>query len=99
MSLESATLIDLPAAVERSGYGLSTLRRHITAGHIAAVKIKGRVFVRPTDLDDFVAPQPVRVTDATLHDWAVRMADKAPAFRPEQRNVIVSAFASALKGE
>jgi len=99
MSLNTAKFIDLPAAVERSGYGMSTLRRHISAGHLAAVKVKGRVFVRPADLDAFVAPQPVRVTDASLHDWAVRMAEKAPAFRPEQRNVIMSAFASSLKGE
>lgn len=98
MPIASASLIDLPVAVERSGYGLSTLRRHIAAGHIAAVKMKGRVFIRPEDLDAFVAPEPVRVTDASLHDWAVRMAAKAPAFRPEQRDIIVSAFASALGG-
>jgi hypothetical protein len=57
MPAASANLIDLPAAVERSGYGLSTLRRHIKAGQIPAVKIKGRVHIKPVDLDAFVAPE------------------------------------------
>jgi hypothetical protein len=98
MAFSLANYIDLPAAVEQSGYGLSTLRRHINAGHIPAVKIKGRVYVKLEDLDAFVAPQPMITADATLKDWAERMAAKAPAFRPEQRDVIVSAFASALGG-
>jgi hypothetical protein len=74
MPAASANLIDLPAAVERSGYGLSTLRRHIKAGQIPAVKIKGRVHIKPVDLDAFVAPEPMIVADATLKDWAERMA-------------------------
>ncbi len=64
-----------------------------------AVKAKGRIYVRPEDLDAFLTPQPMRVTDASLEAWAERMAAKAPAFRPEQRNVIVAAFATALGGE
>ncbi|TFC32900.1 DNA-binding protein [Cryobacterium sp. MDB1-18-2] len=98
MAFSLANYIDLPAAVEQSGYGFSTLRRHIKAGHIPAVKIKGRVYVTPEDLDAFVAPEPMITADATLKDWAERMAAKAPAFRPEQRDVIVSAFTSALAG-
>lgn len=98
MAHSSATLIDLPAAVADSNHGMSTLRRHIKAGHLPAVKIKGRVYVRREDLDAFVAPVPVAVADNSLVEWAERMAAKAPAFRPEQRDVIVSAFASALRG-
>lgn len=98
MVQSSAGFVDVYAGAKRIGYGLSTVRRHITAGNIPAVKIKGRVYVKPEDLDAFVAPQPMIVADATLEDWAVRMAAKAPAFRPEQRDVIVSAFTSALGG-
>jgi hypothetical protein len=90
--------LDLPAAVERSEYGLSTIRRHIKAGSIPAVKIKGRIYIKPTDLDAFVAPEPVVIPDDTLKAWAERMASKAPAFRPEQRDIILSAFASTLGG-
>lgn len=89
----------LQEAAEHTGYGVSTLRRHIKDGHIPAVKAKGRIYVRPEDLDAFLTPQPIRVTDASLEAWAERMAAKAPAFRPEQRNVIVTAFATALGGE
>jgi hypothetical protein len=98
MSTASTNFLDLSAAAVHSTYGLSTIRRHIKAGNIPAVKIKGRVYVKPEDLDAFVAPEPMVVADATLKDWAQRMAAKAPAFRPEQRDVIVSAFTSALRG-
>jgi len=94
----SANFIDLIAAAKRSEQGLSTLRRHIKSGHLPAVKIKGRVYVNLDELDAFVAPQPMVVADATLADWAERMAAKAPAFRPEQRDIIVAAFASTLRG-
>lgn len=96
---ELSDFIDLPTAVERSGYGESTLRRHIKSGKIPAFKIKGRVYVRPQDLESFTAPEPMRATDSTLQDWAQRMAAKAPAFRPEQRRLIISAFSTALGGE
>jgi len=98
MAYSPANLIDLPAAVKRCGHSLSTLRRHIKVGHLPAVKIKGRVYVTPEDLDAFVAPEPMVIVDATLKDWAKRMAAKAPAFRPEQRDIILSAFTSALRG-
>lgn len=98
MPAASTSLIDLPAAASQSRYGVSTLRRHIKAGHIPAVKIKGRVYVNSVDLEAFMAPEPMLIADATLKDWAVRMAAKAPAFRPEQRDVILSAFTSALEG-
>jgi excisionase family DNA binding protein len=102
MAIASSNLIDLNAAVKHRpdglGLGLSTLRRHITSGRLPAVKIKGRVYVNPEDLDAFLAPQPMVVADATLTEWAERMAAKAPAFRPEQRDIIMAAFASTLRG-
>lgn len=91
--------LDFPTAVERSGYGESTIRRHIRSGHLPAFKIKGRVHIRPEDLDSLMAPEPMAVSDSSLQDWAARMAAKAPAFRPEQRKLIVSAFTAALGGE
>ena len=99
MSRSSAEYIDLATAVDQRQVGISTLRHHIKLGHVPAVKIRGKVYIKPEDLDAFLSPTPVPVADGTLKDWAERMAAKAPAFRPEQRDVIVSAFASALVGE
>lgn len=99
MSIATSNLIELAEAAVRSGYGLSTLRRHIKMGDLAAVKIKGRLFVASDDLDTFAAPQPVGVSDASLEDWVERMVAKAPPFRPEQRTLIISVFATALGGE
>lgn len=99
MSIATSNLIELAEAAERSGYGLSTLRRHVKAGGLAAVKIKGRLFVAPEDLDSFAAPQPVSVSNSSLEDWVERMVAKAPPFRPEQRSLILSVFATAVGGE
>jgi len=88
--------LSLPEASARSGYGVSTLRRHIKDGRLKAVKAKGRIFVRLSDLDAFAEPEPVQPSEASLQEWARRMAAKAPAMRPEQRQVILAAFSSAL---
>jgi hypothetical protein len=88
--------LSLPEASERSGYGVSTLRRHIKDGRLKAVKAKGRIFVRLSDLDAFAEPEPVQPSEASLQEWARRMAAKAPAMRPEQRQIILAAFSSAL---
>jgi len=98
MAYSSADYIDLATATEQHHVGISTLRHHIKGGHLPAVKIRGKVYVKPEDLDAFLAPKPVLVSDGNLRDWAERMAAKAPAFRPEQRDIIVSAFTSALGG-
>ena len=98
MASSSIEYIDLATAIERFEIGNSTLRHHIKAGHVAAVKIRGKVHVKPEDLDAFLSPTPFLVADGTLKDWAERMAAKAPAFRPEQRDIIVSAFTAALAG-
>jgi hypothetical protein len=98
MAYSSAEYIDLATAIGPRNLGMSTLRHHIKVGNVPAVKIRGKVYVRPEDLDAFLAPTPFLVSDGSLKDWAERMAAKAPAFRPEQRDVIVSAFTSALGG-
>jgi hypothetical protein len=98
MAHSSAEYIDLATATKQRELGISTLRHHIKLGHVPAVKIRGKVYVKPEDLDAFLSPTPVLVADGTLKDWAERMAARAPAFRPEQRDIIVSAFSSALAG-
>jgi excisionase family DNA binding protein len=57
----SIDFVDVHAGAERIGCALSTVRRHITAGNIPAVKIKGRVYIKVEDLDAFVTPQPMTV--------------------------------------
>lgn len=89
---------DLATAVKQRNVGLSTLRHHIKVGHIPAVKIRGKVYIKPEDLDVFLSPTPILIADSTLKDWAERMAARAPAIRPEQRDIIVSAFRAALAG-
>jgi hypothetical protein len=98
MTISSAEYIPFATAVEQFEIGDSTLRHHIRTGHVPAVKIRGKVHVKPEDLEAFLTPTPVLVADGTLKDWAKRMATKAPAFRPDQRDIIVSAFSSALRG-
>lgn len=98
MVYPAADYIDLATANAQHDVGISTLRHGIKGGHLPAVKIRGKVYVKPEDLDAFLAPKPVLVSDGSLKDWAERMAAKAPAFRPEQRDIIVSAFTSALGG-
>lgn len=98
MAYTSTSFLDLTASAEHIGSGLSTVRRHVRSGDIPAVKIRGRVYVRVEDLDAFLVPEPIVVADASLKAWAERMAAKAPVFRPDQRDVIVSSFSSALRG-
>lgn len=98
MTQTSIEHLPLAIACERFEVDDSTLRLHIKEGRLPAVKIRGRVHIATTDLEAYIAPKPMSVGDGTLKDWAERMAAKAPMFRPEQRDVIVSAFASALAG-
>ncbi|PYY64485.1 hypothetical protein DEJ30_08490 [Curtobacterium sp. MCPF17_003] len=91
--------LTLTEAAERSGYGVSTLRRHIKEGGLPAVKAKGRVFIKPEDLDEFAEPVDMNSTEESLQEWAKRVAAKAPPFKAEQRAIIMSAFASTLRGE
>jgi len=92
---EQLTLADACARYRISN---STLRLCIKDGRLPAVKIRGRVHIAADDVEAYLAPKPIAVANGTLKDWAERMAAKAPAFRPEQRDTIVSAFASALAG-
>lgn len=94
--LEPTGRITIAAAIERFPIGNTSLRDHIREGRLPAVRFRGKLYVRPKDVEVVLAPRPVVVTEENLRSWAQRMAAKAPAFRPEQRDVIVSAFSSAL---
>lgn len=96
--MPAATRLDLNAAAECSGRSVITLRRYIRTGRLPAVKDGRKVYVTRTDLDAAVAPIPVVASDNDLKNWARRMAAAAPPFRPEQRDIIVSTFTSALGG-
>lgn len=96
--MPAKTLLDLDAAVGRSGRSKVTLRRYIKTGRLPAVKDGRKIYVATKDLDEAVAPTPVVSPDADLKSWAQRMAASAPPFRPEQRDIIVSAFTSTLGG-
>lgn len=89
--------LTLAEAAERSGYGVSTLRRHIKDGGLPAVKAKGRVYIRPDDLEEFAEPVGMSSTEESLQEWAKRVAAKAPPFSADQRAIILSAFASTLR--
>lgn len=94
--IEPAGLITIAAALERFPIGNTSLRDHIRKGNLDAVRFRGKLYIRPEDVEAVLAPRPVVVSEESLRSWAQRMAAKAPAFRPEQRDVIVSAFSSAL---
>jgi hypothetical protein len=51
----------LPLSEAASTYrrSLSGLRLLVARGHVTAVKIRGRVFVRTADLDRLEQPQPI----------------------------------------
>ncbi|AOT04723.1 helix-turn-helix domain-containing protein [Arthrobacter sp. U41] len=90
--------IAIQAAAERSGFSVITLRRYIRDGRLPAVKIGGKVFVTEANLDASIAPHVIVPKTEDLKAWAERMAAAAPPLRPEQRDLIVSTFASALGG-
>jgi hypothetical protein len=86
------------AAAERSGYSVITMRRYIRDGRLPAFKIGGRIYITEVDLEAAFAPRPVVPKTEDLKCWAERMAASAPPLRPEQHDLIVSAFAAALGG-
>jgi hypothetical protein len=94
--MPALTRLDLDAAAECSGRSVITLRRYIRTGRLLAVKDGRKIYVTQADLEAAVTPIPVIASDSDLKSWARRMAAAAPPFRPEQRDVIVSTFTSAL---
>ncbi|WIB34431.1 DNA-binding protein [Curtobacterium sp. MCSS17_005] len=99
MATTTPEYIDLATAGTRSDMSTSLLRYYIRTSRLPAVKIRGKVHVAQADLDEFLAPKPLRVDDGTLRAWAEKVAAKAPPLRPEQVDLIVSTFSSVLKGK
>jgi hypothetical protein len=95
--MSNAATLDLNRASERCGRSVITLRRYIQSGRLPAVREGRKLYVNPDELDAAVAPIRVVLQDSELTKWARRMAEAAPPIRPEQRDIIVSAFSSALK--
>lgn len=96
--MPAVTRLDLDAAHEYSGRSVITLRRYIRTGRLPAVKDGRKVYVTKADLEAAITPVPVVASDSDLKNWARRMAAAAPPFRPEQRDIIVATFTSALGG-
>ncbi|MCO4253881.1 MULTISPECIES: helix-turn-helix domain-containing protein [Micrococcaceae] len=94
--MPAVTRLDLGAAAVCSGRSVITLRRYIKAGRLPAVKDGRKIYVTRPDLDAAVTPIPIVASDSDLKSWARRMAAAAPPFRPEQRDIIVSTFTTAL---
>ncbi|WP_190243065.1 helix-turn-helix domain-containing protein [Arthrobacter globiformis] len=94
--MPATTRLDLDAGAEFSGRSVITLRRYIRTGRLPAVKDGRKIYVTQADLEAAVRPVPVVASDGDLKSWARRMAAAAPPFRPEQRDLIVSTFTSAL---
>lgn len=77
------TYLSLRQAAAQGYGGYSTLRAHIASGQLQAVRIGGRVRVRPADLEALVAP--ARQQDFDSIEAAVeRIAGAAPPLTDEQ---------------
>ncbi|PDQ35524.1 MAG: hypothetical protein B5766_05515 [Candidatus Lumbricidophila eiseniae] len=98
---KSLDMLTLKEAAELHRISLATLNRHIANGSLPAFKFHGRNHVTRGDLEAAFGPVPVfpsssGPTDEGLRTWAERVAASAPPLRPEQRDIIVSAFSAAL---
>lgn len=87
--------LDLNTAAQHCGRSVSTLRRYIRAGRLPTVRDGRKLYVAKESLDAAVAPAPVAVAESDLKAWVRQMVDAAPPLRPEQCDIILSAFASA----
>ncbi|GAA2837829.1 hypothetical protein FB468_0717 [Leucobacter komagatae] len=93
--------LDLTQAVVYTGVSRVTLMRRIADGRLPSQIVNGKHRVSSGDLDALFGPAPVlagarTADDSTLRLWAKRVAEAAPPLRPEQRDVVLSAFADAL---
>jgi hypothetical protein len=97
--MSATAYLDLNTAAQDCGRSVITLRRYIKAGRLPAVRDGHKLYVAKESLDAAVAPAPVVVAENGLKAWAQRKAAAAPPFRPEQCDIILSAFTSALGRE
>lgn len=93
--------LNLTQAVTYTGLSRITLHRRIADGKLRSQIVNGRHRVALADLDALFGPAPVlgngrEASDETLKEWAARMASVAPPLRPEQRDIVLSAFSAAL---
>lgn len=93
--------LSLTQAVTYTGLSRITLMRRIADGRLPSQIVNKRHRVAVGDLDALFGPAPVlangrEASDETLKLWAARMASVAPPLRPEQRDIVLSAFSAAL---
>lgn len=84
---------------ERYGHSEPTLRRYVANGKLKAVRFGGRLYFDEDEVREALAPVPARPSDDYLREWAQKQAAAAPPFRPEQRDIIVSAFSSIIRNK
>ena len=81
------------------GYGAySTLRAWIADGRLPAVKIGGRVKVKPEDLEALVQPKPARTGQAPIaavNAAVARVVAEAPRLSIEQREHLAAILGGA----
>lgn len=80
------------------GFSEPTLRRYVAKGKLKAVRFGGRLYFDAEHVREALSPVPARPSDDYVREWARKMAAEAPPLRPEQRDIIVSAFASVIGG-
>lgn len=96
-STQNTKMLDLKAAAERCNRSVDTLRRHIKAGRLPAVREGGKLYVKPEDLDSALSEDRGQVSDtAELKAWAQRKAAEAPPLNREQISIIMAAFSTVL---
>lgn len=84
---------------EKYGHSEPTLRRYVAKGKLKAVRFGGRLYFDEDAVHEALAPVPARPSDDYLREWAQKQAAAAPPFRPEQRDIIVSAFSTIIKSK
>lgn len=91
---------EFDAAAERAVQGwppLSPERRAELARVLGAVNARPPASAAEQPGEEVRSGNSAGSTDAEVKEWARREAAKAPPFRPEQRDLIISAFANALR--
>ena len=80
------------------GYGApSTLRGHIAAGRLPAVRVGGGLRIRRADLEAFAAPVRPRSTDAAIDAAVAALVAAAPPLTVDQLDTVTTAFGAAVK--
>lgn len=90
--MHDAKRLDTAAAAALIGCSVSTVRKYIKEGRLAATKVGGKLYVDEEDLQSLVT----RFSEAeTLQEAASRLAAAAPPFSRDQVNTLRSILSKA----